>query len=259
MKKPVYIDSHTHLYLDAFNKDREEMISRAIEEGVTRFYLPNLDSSSVKPMMQLCETFPDNCFPMMGLHPTSVKENYMDELAYIEKKLSENQYAALGEIGIDLYWDKRFRKQQTEAFRKQLLWARDLDLPVVIHARESFDEIFSVMDEVWDESLKGVFHSFTGDDEQATKALSYGFLIGINGIVTFKNSGLDKVVARIDPKNLLIETDSPFLAPAPYRGKRNESLYVVKVAEKIAEIHAKELIEIAEITTQNALYLFKQS
>ncbi len=259
MKKPVYTDSHTHLYLDAFDIDREEVIHRAIEQGVTRFYLPNLDSSSVEPMMKLCEVFPDNCFPMMGLHPTSVKENYLEELAFAEKNLSERQYAALGEIGIDLYWDKSFRKQQTEAFRKQLLWAKELDLPVVIHARESFDEIFAVMDEVWDESLKGVFHSFTGNNTQARKALSYGFLIGINGIVTFKNSGLDKVVATIDPKNLLIETDAPFLAPSPFRGKRNESLYVIKVAEKIAEIHAMELTEIAEITTQNTLYLFKQS
>ncbi len=259
MKKAIYTDSHTHLYLDAFDIDREEIIHRAIEMGITRFYLPNLDSSSVGPMMELCEIFPDNCFPMMGLHPTSVKENYLEELANVEKNLSENKYAALGEIGIDLYWDKKFQKQQTEAFQKQLLWAKKLDLPVVIHARESFEEIFNVMDKVWDETLKGVFHSFTGDYAQAEKALSYNFLIGINGIVTFKNSGLDKVVARIDPNNFLIETDAPFLAPVPYRGKRNESSYVIKVAEKIAEIHAMELTEIAEITTQNALYLFKQS
>jgi len=259
MKKAVYTDSHTHLYLDAFEADRDGVIQQALEQGVTRFYLPNLDSSSVASMMKLCETYPENCFPMMGLHPTSVKENYLDELAFVEKNLSENNYAALGEIGIDLYWDKSFQKQQTEAFRKQLLWASQYDLPVVIHARESFDEIYTVMDEVWDERLKGVFHSFTGDSAQASKALSYGFLIGINGIVTFKNSGLDKVVAAIDPKNILIETDAPFLAPTPYRGKRNESSYVINVAEKIAEIHALEPAEIAEITTQNALHLFKQS
>lgn len=256
---PEFIDTHTHLYLDEFEKDWKEVIQRSIEQGVRRMYLPNLDSSSVDPMMKLCEAFPENCFPMMGLHPTSVKMNYKEELDLVEKNLRANQYAAIGEIGIDLYWTHALQKEQTDAFRRQLELAKELDLPVVIHARDSFKEIFAVLDKVADDRLKGVFHSFTGSFFLAQEALKYGFLIGINGIVTFKNSGLDKVVAGIDPDDILIETDAPFLAPNPYRGKRNESSYVIKVAQKLAEIYALELDEIAELTTRNALNLFKLS
>lgn len=210
-------------------------------------------------MMELCEAFPENCFPMMGLHPTHVKQNYLEELDFVEKHLNENKYAAIGEIGIDLYWTNVIQKEQTEAFTKQLEWAKEMDMPVVIHARESFREIFQVMDKVCDDRLKGVFHSFTGSFFQAEQVLKYGFKIGINGIVTFKNAGLDRVVAGIDPEDILIETDSPYLAPEPNRGKRNESSLVINVAHKLAEIHGMDLDEMAEITTQNALNLFKLS
>ena len=257
MKNPVFTDTHTHLYLEEFKDDWEEVIQRSIDKGVTRFYLPNIDSSTIPLMMKVCERFPENCFPMMGLHPTHVKANYKEELAVVEQHLNETSYAAIGEIGIDLYWTDAFQKQQTEAFKTQLEWAKQMDLPVVIHSRESYKEIFAIMDKVCDDRLKGVFHSFTGNLFLAETILRYGFHIGINGIVTFKNSGLDKAVAGIDPERLLIETDSPFLAPDPYRGKRNESSYVIKVAEKIAEIHGMEVSEVAEITTENALNLFK--
>ncbi len=259
MKNTVFTDTHTHLYLEEFENDWEEVIQRSLDLGITRFYLPNLNSSSIAPMMNLCERFPENCFPMMGLHPTSVKADYKKELDVVEQHLNNNSYAAIGEIGIDLYWDKTHKKQQTEAFVTQLEWAKQMDMPVVIHSRESFKEIFAVMDKVCDERLRGVFHSFAGNLFQAEIILRYGFLVGINGIVTFKNSGLDKVVAGIDPEKILIETDAPFLAPVPHRGKRNESSYVIKVAEKIAEIHALELLDIAKITTENALNLFKLS
>jgi TatD DNase family protein len=255
----MYTDSHTHLYLDAFDGDRDEMIRRAIRSGVTRMYLPNLDSTSVEAMHAVSAAFPGNCFPMMGLHPTSVKENYKEELDRVKQLIGINEYAAIGEIGIDLYWDATYVKEQTEAFRQQIRWAKETGLPIVIHARNSFDEIFSVMDEENNDALNGVFHSFTGNAKQAKQALSYGFKLGINGIITFKNSGLDRVVAGIDPSNLLIETDAPFLAPVPYRGKRNESMYVIEVARKIAEIHVMQPEDVASITTENALNLFPLS
>ena len=219
MKNAVFTDTHTHLYLEEFENDWEEVIQRAMDQGITRFYLPNIDSATIPSMMKLCERFPENCFPMMGLHPTHVKANYKEELALVEKNLNENSYAAIGEIGIDLYWTDAFEKQQIKAFKTQLEWAKEMDLPVVIHSRESYKEIFAVMDKVCDDRLKGVFHSFTGNLFQAEIILKYGFLIGINGIVTFKNSGLDKAVAGIDPEKILIETDSPFSCSNTLQGK----------------------------------------
>ncbi len=256
---PEFTDSHTHLYLDDFKEDRNEVVQRAIDQGVSRMYLPNIDNSTIGPMMEMCETFPKNLFPMMGLHPTSVRENYIEQLDRIEKHFHENQFAAIGEIGMDLYWTRVLQKQQTDAFRMQLEWAKELDLPVVIHARDSFKEIFAVLEKVADKRLKGVFHSFTGSVFLADQATRYGFKIGINGIVTFKNSGLDKVVAGIDPDDILIETDSPYLSPVPHRAKRNESSYVIEVAKKMADIYGMELDEFAEISTQNAIDLFKLS
>jgi len=250
------IDTHAHLYLKEFENDLDEVIGRALENRVKRIFLPNLDSSSVKDMLRLCEQYKGICFPMIGLHPTSVKENYSEELGFLEKQLNSNQVIAIGEIGIDLYWNKTFLKEQQLVFRTQLNWAKERELPVVIHARDSFSEIFEVMDQEYTPDLKGVFHSFTGNKEQVKKILSYGFYIGINGIVTFKNSGLDQVVKDIPLEKLLIETDAPFLAPAPYRGKRNESSYLTKVAEKIAEIKEVGIKELANISTQNALSLF---
>lgn len=249
-------DTHAHLYLKEFENDLDEVIGRALENGVKRIFLPNLDSSSAEEMLRLCEQYKGICFPMMGLHPTSVKEKYNEELSFVEEQLNNNQLIAVGEIGIDLYWDKTFLEEQKVAFRRQLVWAKQRSLPVVIHARDSFNEIFEVMDQEYSPDLKGVFHSFTGNPDQVKKILSYGFYIGINGIVTFKNSGLDRIVEDIPLEKLLVETDAPFLAPTPYRGKRNESSYVVKVAEKIAAIKKMETEELANITTKNALSLF---
>ena len=211
----MYTDSHTHLYLEAFKDDRDQMVQRAIDSGVSRMLLPNIDSSSIGPMFALTERFPDHCFPMMGLHPTSVKENYQEELGRIEKALVPENIVAIGESGIDLYWDKTFLKEQEEVFSVQIAWAMDLDLPLVIHARDSFQEIFRVLDTAGGPGLRGVFHSFTGGHEELERALSYNFMIGINGIVTFKHSNLGEVVRKIPTNRLLLETDAPFLAPVP--------------------------------------------
>lgn len=255
----TFTDTHAHLYLEDFREDIDAVIGRAVQEGVGKIFLPNLDSSSIAGMNRLAEQFPGTCFAMIGLHPTSVKENYQEELQHIEKELHREHYIAIGEIGIDLYWDKTFIKEQEEAFRSQIRWAKQEKLPVVIHARDSFEEIFAIMDDERTRELSGVFHSFTGSREQAEKILSYDFFIGINGIVTFKNGGLDKVAEAIPTENLLIETDAPFLAPAPHRGKRNESAYVTLVAEKLAEIHGLEVAEIAARTTNNARKLFSKA
>ena len=245
--------------MDAFKDDLEKVIDHALSRGVKRIFLPNIDSSSVIDMNRICEQYKGVCFPMIGLHPTSVRENYNDELLLVEEQLNNNHYIAVGEIGIDLYWDKSFLNEQQSAFEKQLCLAVENGLPVVIHARESFDEIFCILDQKNISGLTGVFHSFTGNIDQAKKILSYGFYIGINGIVTFKNSGLEKVVKEIPLDRLLIETDAPFLAPVPYRGKRNESSYVTEVAKKIAEIKELEPEDLANITTRNALSLFTKA
>lgn len=219
--------------------------------------LPNIDSSSIGPMIALTERFPDHCFPMMGLHPTSVKENYQEELRRIEEALEPEAFVAIGETGIDLYWDKTFLKEQEEVFSVQIAWAMELDLPLVIHARDSFQEIFRVLDRKGGPRLRGVFHSFTGGHEELERALSYNFMIGINGIVTFKNSNLGEVVREIPTNRLLLETDAPFLAPVPYRGKRNESSYLLETAARVAEIHNLSKEEIARITSKNAEQLFR--
>ncbi len=251
------IDTHSHIYSEAFDEDIAETIQRAKNANVGQILLPNIDSESIEPMMKLVKDYPNYCLPMMGLHPTSVKENYEDELAICERWLSEESFIAIGEIGIDLYWDKTFLKEQQFVFEKQLNWAVEKELPVVIHARESFSEIFEVLESFRTKNITGVFHSFTGDIEQANKAIGMGFLLGLNGILTFKNSGLDKVVEQIDTKHLIIETDSPYLAPTPNRGKRNESAFVALVADKLATIHKRPLSEISEITSRNAQNLFK--
>lgn len=253
----MYTDSHTHLYHFAFEDDRDQMIQRAIDSGVIRMLLPNIDSSSIGPLFALAERFPDHCFPMMGLHPTSVKENYKEELKRIEEALGHKDFIAIGETGIDLYWDKTFLKEQEEAFITQIAWAMELDLPLVIHARDSFQEIFSVLDRAGGPNLRGVFHSFTGGPVELERALSYNFMIGINGIVTFKNSNLAEVVRKIPTNRLLLETDAPFLAPVPYRGRRNESSYLLETAAKVAEIHNLSKEEIARITFANAELLFR--
>ena len=253
----MFTDSHTHLYLDAFKADREQMIQRALDAGVERMLLPNIDRTSMEALFSLVNQYPENCFPMMGLHPTSVKENYLEELSAVEKALEREEIIAIGETGIDLYWDKSHLREQEEAFSTQIGWAMELDLPLVIHARDSFQEIFKVLDRCGGPDLRGVFHSFTGGMEELEQALSYKFMIGINGIVTFKNSRLGDIVKEIPANRLLLETDAPFLAPVPYRGRRNESSYLVETASKVAEIHNLSMEEIATITSINAEQMFR--
>lgn len=254
-----FIDTHTHLYLDEFDADRTESISRAKLAGVEIFLLPNIDSLSIEPLLNLADMFPDNCLPMVGLHPTSVKENYQDELQIVESHLKKRKFYAIGEIGIDLYWDKTFLEQQQIAFRHQLKLAKASKLPVAIHMRNSFDQTYSIILEEADGNLQGVFHCFPGNIQQAKKVTDLGFLLGIGGVVTFKNSGLQQVVKQIPLEYIVLETDAPFLAPDPYRGKRNESSYILLIAEKIASLKEIPLSEVAQITTANAKRLFNFS
>lgn len=252
----VFIDTHTHLFLPEFDNDRKQVIENAIIHGVDKMLLPNVDCTSVDSLFDVCRQYPQNCFPMIGLHPTSVKENYIVDIQNIESILKREKVIAIGEIGIDLYWDKAFLKQQQEAFIYQINLAKKYDLPIVIHARESFNEIFDIIKLQLDNKLKGVFHAFTGDIKQAEQIIDWGFKLGIGGIVTFKNSGLDKIVEQIDLNHIVLETDSPYLPPVPFRGKRNESAYLVKVAEKIAQIKNCSIEEVAEKTSLNAKTLF---
>ena len=252
------IDTHTHLYSEKFNEDREERIQEAIDAGVKQFFMPNIDSTSIKGMNSLAQKFPENCFAMMGLHPCSVNENVEQELQLVEQELKTYKYIAVGEIGMDLYWDKSFQVEQEMAFRKQIEWAKELNLPIDIHCREAFDEILTIMDDLNDDGMKGVFHCFTGSLDQAQHILNYGdFKLGIGGGVTFKNSGLDKVIKKLKLEDLVLETDAPYLAPAPFRGKRNESAYLVNVANKISDIFEVSVAEVAAQTTKNALQIFK--
>lgn len=253
----MFIDTHTHLYSEQFNEDRTEMIQRAIAAGVERMYMPNIDLNSVEGMHALEKQFPENCFAMMGLHPCSVDANWELVLAKMRLLLEKRQYVAVGEIGIDLYWDKTFVVEQKEAFRTQINWAKELQIPIVIHARDSFPEIYEVLDQENDERLRGIFHCFTGNEQDVKKILDYkGFLFGIGGVVTYKKSDLPETLKHIPLEKLLLETDAPYLAPTPFRGKRNESAYVVHTAEKIAEILDLPLNRLGELTTQNGLNLF---
>jgi TatD DNase family protein len=242
--------------LDDFRQDFPEVMNRIRENQVEKIFLPNIDSSSINEMLKLETDYPEIFFPMMGLHPSSVQENYKEELQFVDNWLQKKQFIAIGEIGIDLYWDDTYFNQQVEAFKTQINWAKELKLPIVIHARNSFKEIFNVVDEQIDENLTGVFHSFSGTYEEAQHIIDLGFKIGINGIVTFKNSSLDDVVKQIDINHLVLETDSPFLSPEPKRGKRNESSHVLYIAEKIAQIKGLSVEEVGEITTENAKALF---
>jgi len=252
----VLIDTHTHLYLNAFDDDREAMVNRAIASGVKYMFMPNIDSGSIQGMHALSDQFSENCFPLMGLHPTSVKENFRDELNIVEKMLQENTYHGVGETGIDLYWDKTYYREQVEAFNRQIDLALEYDLPLIIHARESFTEIFSVLENRDVHGLRGVFHCFTGDIDQARRAIGLGFMLGIGGVLTYKKSGLDAVVTELGLDHLILETDAPYLPPVPHRGKRNESAYVLHVAEFLAQILDMPLLEVADISTQNACDLF---
>lgn len=252
----IITDTHTHLYSEAFDKDRREMIKRAINGGVKRFFIPAIDSTYTQRMHQLRDDFPEHMFLMMGLHPTHVKENYKDELKHVQQMLENNEYYAVGEIGIDLYWDKTTLPKQQDAFRYQIKLAKKHKLPIVIHSRESFDEIFEILDEEQSDDLFGIFHCFTGTLEQAQRAISYNMKLGIGGVVTFKNGKIDQYINQIELKHIVLETDSPYLSPKPYRGKRNESAYIIKVLEKLSELYNLSTEEIAKVTTENSKTIF---
>jgi TatD DNase family protein len=249
-------DTHTHLYSEQFNDDRKAMMQRAKDAGVSRFFIPAIDSSYTESMFSLEKENPNEVFLMMGLHPTSVKENYLEELAHVKNWIDKRNFYAIGEIGIDLYWDKSFLQQQQEAFRTQIKWAKEKKLPIVIHCRDAFDEIFEILESEKSNDLRGIFHCFTGTLEQAKQAISYNMKLGIGGVATFKNGKIDAFLNEIDLKHIVLETDSPYLAPVPYRGKRNESSYIVNVVDKLVDIYGVDFNEIAEITTQNSKDIF---
>lgn len=252
----ILTDTHTHLYVEAFDHDRTEVIERALGEGVQRFFIPAIDSNYTEAMFQLQQQYPKHIFLMAGLHPTHVKEDFKKELDHVEKLLSAHQFYAVGEIGIDLYWDKTYLKQQKEAFAHQIKLAEKHQLPIVIHCRESFDEIIDVLDEVRTDALKGIFHCFTGTPEQAQKAIDRNMKLGIGGVVTFKNGKIDRYLDQIDLKHIVLETDAPYLAPTPFRGKRNESSYLTLILTKLVDIYGISAGEIAQITTQNSKDVF---
>lgn len=253
----MFIDTHTHLYSSQFDEDRTEMIQRALDAGVKRLLLPNIDLESIEGMYALEKQFPENCFAMMGLHPCSVNADFEKTLSILKTELDKRKFIAIGEIGIDLFWDKTFLEQQKQAFAIQIEWAKEFQIPIVIHARDSFQEIFEVLDQHNDERLTGVFHCFTGTENEIEKIRSYGgFLFGIGGVVTFKKSGLDAVVKNLDLNEIILETDSPYLAPHPNRGKRNESSYIPLIAEKLSDIFETSIENIAQITSENAIKCF---
>jgi TatD DNase family protein len=253
----ILTDTHTHLYADPFDEDRPSMIQRALDAGVSRMFMPNIDSESIPGMFALAKAFPENCFPMMGLHPCSVNEEFQKELKVVEYWLSQRTFYAVGEIGIDLYWDKTFAEQQAYAFEFQIRLAKKHGLPIVIHTRNAFNEAFDIVKRNHDSTLRGIFHCFSGSAEEAEKVISLGsFKLGIGGVLTFKNSGLDKALRDISLEHLVLETDAPYLAPVPHRGKRNESAYLALVAEKIAQLKNTSMEEVARITTENSKHIF---
>lgn len=252
------IDTHSHIYSEEFDHDRAEAIERAKQAGVEHIILPNVDSESLARMLELEAVYPGYCHAAIGLHPTSVKDNYKDELMLVKSELERRNYIAIGEIGIDLYWDKTYYNEQVVAFRKQIEWALEYKLPVIIHVRDSFRETMQALDCYKNIGLKGVFHSFTGSAEEAEEIINFGcFMLGINGIATFKNSGLASTLERIGLEHIVLETDSPYLAPVPYRGKRNESAYIDFVSNKLALIFNRTQNDINRITSENAREIFK--
>ena len=250
------IDTHTHLYLKQFKDDIDKVIQRSIDKGINKFIFPAIDSTHFDDMHDLKNNYPGSIYLMSGLHPVDVKENFKEELEFVVNSLKSHSYVAIGEIGIDLYWDKTYLKQQQDAFEFQIRLAIKNDLPIVIHCREAFDEIFEILDKENCDKLRGVFHCFTGTLEQANRAIQLGFKLGIGGVVTFKNGGIDKFLNRIDLNHIVVETDSPYLAPVPYRGKRNESSYITYVIDKLSEIYGLPIKKIASVTTKNAEKVF---
>ncbi len=252
----VLTDTHTHLYSEAFDEDRSQMMQRALDSNITRMFVPAIDSSYTEAMFKLEKMYPENVFLMSGVHPTHVKENYIDELNHVRELLLKRSFVAIGEIGIDLYWDKIFLEQQKDAFRTQIQLAKQYKLPIVIHCRDAFDEVFDVLETEKGDDLFGIFHCFTGDLHQAKKAISYNMKLGIGGVVTFKNGKIDKFLNQIDLEDIVLETDAPYLSPTPYRGKRNETSYITNVVAKLAEIYEVTELEIATITTENSKAVF---
>ena len=252
----VLTDTHTHLYSESFDEDLDSVIKRAIHAGITRFFIPAIDASYTQRMLILEAQYSENVFLMTGLHPTSVKENYKVELKHVSEQLQQRKFIAIGEIGIDLYWDQSHLKKQQDAFQTQIQWAKKYNLPIAIHCRDAFEEIFEILEQEKGADLFGVFHCFTGTFEQAQRAISFNMKLGIGGVVTFKNGKIDRFLHRIPLENIVLETDAPYLAPTPYRGKRNESSYLDLIAQKLADIYQIDIETIAEITTQNSIDLF---
>lgn len=249
-------DTHTHLYSDSFLDDRDQMMQRSFDAGVDRFFIPAIDSKHTKAMYDLEKKYPNHIYLMMGLHPTSIKEDYKDELAHVYEEFDKRKFIAVGEIGIDLYWDTSTLAIQQDAFRKQIKLAKEHQLPIVIHSRNSFDEVFEVLESEKSDDLYGIFHCFTGTEEEARKAISYNMKLGIGGVITFKNGKIDTYLNKIDIKHIVLETDSPYLAPAPFRGKRNESSYLTLVCKKVSELYNIQEEEVARITTNNSKEVF---
>ena len=252
----ILTDTHTHLYYETNQDILDELMKRCLDKQVNRLFLPNVNSSSIPLVFGLADQYPQNCFPMLGLHPCDVKENYTEELSAIRNEIDQKKIYAVGEIGIDLYWDKTTLALQQQAFRTQIAWAKELDLPIVIHCREAFAEIYEILSDEKDDELRGIFHCFTGNAEQARQVIDLNFYLGIGGVLTYKNSGLDKVVADISLENLVLETDSPYLPPVPHRGKQNESSYLVYIAQKLADLKQVSIEEVARVTTKNSENIF---
>lgn len=252
----MLIDTHSHIYSEDFSHDVDDVVQNAYNNGIKKIVLPNINSGTVKRLLDLTDSYPHLCYPLMGLHPTSVSSDYREELQAVEYWLEKRKFYGIGEIGIDLYWDRTFAKEQAEVFRYQLKLAKSKQLPVVIHLRNSFKEVYKIVKEEQDGSLKGIFHCFSGDESEAQKILNVGFLLGIGGVITFKNSNLGEVIQKVELKNLVLETDAPYLAPAPKRGRRNESSYLIYIAQKLSEIYETPVEKVAEITTANARGLF---
>jgi TatD DNase family protein len=253
----TFTDSHAHIYSKDFDKDRIDTLARSFESGVTKIFMPNIDHSSVDAMLEVEEKNPTYCIPMMGLHPCSVKKDFEKELYIVETWLAKRKFAAVGEIGTDLYWDKTFWEHQKEAFNIQVNWAKKYELPIVIHCRNSMDETIQLLEPHLDDKLKGVFHCFGGSVEQAKKITAMGFYLGLGGVATFKKSGLEEVISHLDLENIVLETDCPYLAPVPHRGKRNEPAYILLIAQKISELKKITLDELATVTSFNAQKLFR--